>query len=593
MIEPRIYRAAFVPAALALLLVLFSFQKQPPPLAQPQAGDVLFDDEAATTQAREIAKLAPDRQIGTAGNDATAALVRRAFSSSRFGIEVDKWEDEDGTKLTNVIGGRPGASGRQIVVIAARDAHRVPDVGGSAADTAALLEIARTLEGRAPEKTVILLSADGSANGDAGVRRWIEQQAEPDLIDGVIVLDQLGSRQSAGPLVLTTSNSHKRGNLGLERTAKRSVDTELGSATMGNGLVRQFPRAAVPVAIGAQGVLIEKGFSAVRLSGSGELDPGVEGLNAKRYDKLGRASIRLFGALNDSRRPPEHGPATYLTTGTKYVPGWAISLLALALLLPPLVAGVDALARARRQRFLVGRWFGWIGAGFAALIAGWLFGEALVLVGLVDNPPPAPLQPGYIAIDGAGWTAILLPALTAVGFWFLMRRWAAAELSIMERPGPGAGVAISLSLVVLGLITWLLNPFAALMMALPIHLWMIAALTNVRRAGAVVMMLIGLVPLLLVVAYYSLHFGLSPVNALYYSFLLVTGHQFGVLAMLVTLAFAAVFISAFVLVVVRAQIDPRSGQPVGRPSQPKQSILGPGGKPGPGALGSSGPAVRR
>ena len=42
------------------------------------------------------------------------------------------------------------------------------------------------------------------------------------------------------------------------------------------------------------------------------------------------------------------------------------------------------------QRVRVGRWFGWIGAGLAALISGWLFAEALVLVGLVDNPPPAP-----------------------------------------------------------------------------------------------------------------------------------------------------------------------------------------------------------
>ena len=40
MIEPRIYRAAFVPALLAVVLTMFSFQSRPGPLRQGLPADV-------------------------------------------------------------------------------------------------------------------------------------------------------------------------------------------------------------------------------------------------------------------------------------------------------------------------------------------------------------------------------------------------------------------------------------------------------------------------------------------------------------------------------------------------------------------------
>ena len=76
------------------------------------------------------------------------------------------------------------------------------------------------------------------------------------------------------------------------------------------------------------------------------------------------------------------------------MPGWAISLLVAALLLPPLVASVDAFARARRQREPVARWFGWVGAGRGrGARSRSLVAELYVLTGAVPDPPPAPLQP--------------------------------------------------------------------------------------------------------------------------------------------------------------------------------------------------------
>src|SRR5919107_1291222 len=109
MIEPRIYRAAFLPAVLAVLLVAFSFQTRPPALEQGLPGDVLFDAESAMEQAQEIANGIPDRRIGHDGDRAAADLVRRGLLSRGFGTSVDRW-DEDGTELLNVLGRRPGVS---------------------------------------------------------------------------------------------------------------------------------------------------------------------------------------------------------------------------------------------------------------------------------------------------------------------------------------------------------------------------------------------------------------------------------------------------------------------------------------------------
>ena len=74
-----------------------------------------------------------------------------------------------------MIGRRAGRSRRQIVVVAARDAAGGPDAAGSAADTAALVELARVFEGRPSNKTLMLASVDGSTLGDVGVTRLLDE----------------------------------------------------------------------------------------------------------------------------------------------------------------------------------------------------------------------------------------------------------------------------------------------------------------------------------------------------------------------------------------------------------------------------------
>src|SRR5829696_3181629 len=104
MIEPRIYRAAFLPAVVAVLLVAFSFESRPPALPQGLPGDVVFDADGTVSEAQELASATPDRRPGSDGNREVADLVRRAFVQRQFATTVDRWDGDDGTKLINVTG---------------------------------------------------------------------------------------------------------------------------------------------------------------------------------------------------------------------------------------------------------------------------------------------------------------------------------------------------------------------------------------------------------------------------------------------------------------------------------------------------------
>src|SRR3954468_15960184 len=134
-IEPRIYRAAFLPALLALVLVAFSLESPPKPLDQGLAADALFEGDSAVELVQSLVKAAPDRSAGSAGDHEIADRVAKTFTNNGFTTQVDRWREED-RDLVNVVGRRAGDSTKQIVVLAARDSAGSPDAPASAADTA-------------------------------------------------------------------------------------------------------------------------------------------------------------------------------------------------------------------------------------------------------------------------------------------------------------------------------------------------------------------------------------------------------------------------------------------------------------------------
>jgi hypothetical protein len=542
-IEPRIYRAAFVPALLAVVLTMFSFQSRPPALGQGLAADVLFDGNQAAELATRIAADAPDRRPGSRGDLATAQLVADTFEARGFGgagaRPVMQRFTHAGHDLVNVVGRRAGSSRQQIVIIAARDAAKVPEAPGSAADTAALMQLARVYQGRPSDKTLVLASVDGSNLGEVGARKLVDVLPAPDLVDAVLVISDLGSRSSDGPLLQAWSNDSSRAGIGLQRTAAESIREEVGDFGEGSGALGQLARLSFPIGIGSQGVLLEQGYDAVRISGSGELPPEGSGLpetiDPDMLGSLGRATLRTVTAVDQGPRP-EHGPTSYIQAVSQVLPGLVLSLLAGSLLLPVLVASVDAFARARRRHVDVLRWMRWLGAWVAPFLAALAVAQVLALAGATPSPPPAPVPPDVLPLDGPA-LGVLAGVVVAMVLAFLLGRWLAArpDPELMEELDLGAGVALGLWIAAGSLLLWRVNPYAGLLVVPAAHLWMLLALTRPlppRRARAV-LIAIGVAPALIVAVFYMFALSVDPLSGLWYLLMLVTGQSVGILTSLI------------------------------------------------------------
>jgi len=583
-IEPRIYRAAFVPAVLAVLLAMFSLESRPRPLAQGLPADVVFAGQSAVLTTGTIVAAARDRRAGRPGDREAARVVVDAFRGRGFTVEVDRFE-RGSDDLVNVIGRRAGSSRRQIVVIADRDAAGVPDAAGSAADTAALIELARVFEGRPSNKTLVLASVDGSTLGEVGTTRLAERLGSPGLVDGVIVMSGLGHRPSERPSVVAWSGDTTSGGIGLQRTAAESIRQELGAVAESAGAAGQLARLAFPLGIGSQGPLIAEGYDAVRIAGAGELggsgETELDDVDEDRLGGLGRAALRTVTAL-DQGRPPERGPETHILIVSQVMPGWAPSLLAIALILPVLFASIDAFARARRRDEPVLPWLVWVGAGALAVTIGLALARLIALTGAVEEPPEAPVAPDLYPLTGGAVVALVAIAVVTGLAWYGLRLLAARrEPAAADPSAPGAAVATVLVLSVSVLLLWVVNPFAALLMAPALHLWTLATLVDPGPPlRARLLMVAGglLLPLLLAV-YELISLSLDPLSGAWYLFLLVTGGHIGMVTTLLWAALAGVLGS--VMAIVR-----NGGSRRAAPAE-SPSVRGPASYAGPGSLGGT------
>jgi hypothetical protein len=594
MIEPRVYRAAFVPALLALVLTMFSLQSRPRPLPQGLAADVLFDGRVAAIESARIAEREPDRRPGRPGNLRTAERVEELLEARGFPETELQRFTHAGRELVNVIARRAGQLRRQIVIVAARDAAVVPEATGSAADTAALVEMARVFEGRPSRKTLVLASVDGSTLGEVGTSQLLEELPSPEMVDGIIVMSDLASPSRRGPFVQAWSNDSSRAGIGLQRTVSESISQELEFDPGTSGALGQFARLSFPIGIGPQGVLLDEGYDAVRISGSGELPPEgngpVESIDEDTIGALGRATLRTFTALDMGPRP-DHGPESYVTAVSQVMPGWVLSLLAGTLLLPALVAAVDAFARVRRRRIDVLPWLRWLGAWTAPFLAGYAVAELLALVGATPAPPPAPVPPDVLPVDGAA-LGVLAGVAVAMGLALVLARWLAArpDPRLATPEGPGPAVAVALVLGVTSLLLWVANPYAGLMVVPAAHLWLQAVLLKgppPRRVRALLLALGALAPLLVTV-YYLFALSMDPVAGAWYLLLLVTGH---------TVAPGTAFVGCVMLGTLCAAAELVYRQPAAPPEEESSpegpSVYGPGAYAGPGSLGGTESALRR
>ncbi len=605
MLNWRLYRVAFVPFLFALALAAFSLSPRPMPLTSTLAPDA-FQGPRAFAELQRLAARFPDRRPGSPGDQHLGASVASTLkglgdtAGGGFSVRVDRFAAQtiDGERtLSTVIAERPGStSATPIVILAHRDAA---GAGGSSSEaelsgTAALLELARVFASRETKRTIVLASTSGGSGGDAGASQLASELNVP--LDAVIVLGDLASKREQAPLVVPFSDGSGSAPLQLQRTVDDAISHEVGTDPGAPSALGQLAHLSFPLTVGEQGVLNASGIPAVLVQVSGERGPSLRGaVSMERLEGFGRSVLNAVDAL-DTAPDASQSMQTGLLLQRQTMPAWVLRLLVLTLLLPPLVAAADGLARLRRRRERVGRWILWTLTCSLPFFSCALLAYLLAALGILGVAPAVPALPGAMPFDGKAAAAVTALGLTFAIAWAL---WGALvrRLGWGARPDPGV-VGLSLLLVALPvtLVVWIGNPLTALLALPALHLWLALASPDrleiglrSRRAASLALVALGVLPLVLLVLFYTRELGLGLGDVAWMAVLLLAGGHVGLTgAILWSVAFGCV--AAAVMLAIRAQQPPPGPQMA---DLHEVTIRGPMSYAGPGSLGGTESALRR
>jgi hypothetical protein len=588
MFDPRIYRAALLPAVVAFVVLMFSFEPVPSPLPPPVAAPTFDGAEAART-ARAIVDLAPERTPGSAGDRAVADLVEERFAAIEGGEVATQsfdssFEGED-VRLENVILTLPGDSDRTILVLAARDSPSGPGATSSAAATATLLGLADDLGRSRRDQTLILASTDG-LDGAEGAAELVEALPRPEDVEEALVISQPGVRDPRPPFVIGSAAGPDSASAELMTTAREIASARFEERDPAPGPWVGLARLAFPAGFGEQVALREAGIEAIAISAAGErriaaAEDGPEAISAPTLTAAGGTVLELVLTLDRAGRAADAGPDDYIRFGDNLVPGWTLALLALALLLAPLLTAGDTWLREHRSDWRTRRTIFWAGERVLIPLAALLLVYLLALIGLVPSPTfpydPALHAPGF---TGPVAFAVLAGAVALVAL--LVRPMRTPLDAEPQTLAAAAGLLTGFSVLAI----WLVNPYLALLLTPTAHVWLLAArASGPPQPGTLAIAgLVALLPTLLGFAIFAAELDLG-LAAPWHLLLMIADGQVGALEGLLWCG----VIGGLIAVVSAAGAN---AEPQGR-GGPRGSIRGAGSHAGPGALGATPPAERR
>lgn len=592
MLNGRIYRAAWLPALIALVVAALSLGHRPGALSSTLAPDA-FDGARAAQTLSELAREYPNRRPGSGGDNALALHLEQMISGlsgaagGGFHVRVQSLEAQtvDGQRqLSTVIAQRPGSSAAAAIVILA---HRDAIASGSAAElsaTAVLLELARVLASRETAHTIILVSTSGGSGGDGGAQDFAAHVAGP--LDGAIVLGDLASGRGGKPAVVSYSDGLGGAPMVLTRTVAHAIAQQFGSEPSPPGLPAQFVHLAFPLAVGEQGPLNAQGIGAVLVGFGGEAAASPSApVSPAQIENSGRAVLNAIDAL-DGGGEMTSSPQSLLPLGRDTIPAWAVRLLVGALLLPIALVAVDALARVRRHRERVAPWALWaLSCGLPFLLCA-VLAILLGLLGIIGTSPTAPVLARAAPLDGSAWLVLILLVVVFVCAWWGRQRLLARLGAIGSPSGAAAAVALLLVLVTVVAVVWVANPFAAALLVFALHPWLVLISPQLRpgRAIGLAVLAFGTLPCVLLVIYYASALGAGPLQALWLAVLMLTGGHLGILGALLASTVCGAIV-ALGLIVIRGALP--------TVASPAVSIRGPISYAGPGSLGGTKSALHR
>ncbi|HEX5307940.1 MAG TPA: hypothetical protein VFW38_02550 [Solirubrobacteraceae bacterium] len=599
MFDGRIYRAALAPLLLVVVIVGFSLGGPVTPLHSTLAPDA-FEGGPAYATLRRLLSAFPDRKPGSEGDRRLAAYIAQSLRSlsgnAGGGFQVSTRSfaattAEGERTLTEVVALRPGSTGdRPIAIVAHRDAA----TAGSAAElsaTAALLELARVFAQSETRRTIVLVSTSGGSEGAATAGPADHLSSTP---DAAIVLGDLAGNRAHKPFVLPFAGTAASAPELLQRTLQGAISSEVGTDPGSVGFASQLAHLSLPLAIGEQAPLDAASIPAVTVQVSGVRGP-VAGtrVSEARLANFGRAVLSAVYALDEGSDVGQV-PSTRLQLGNRALPAWAIRLLVLAALLAPLVTCVDALARLRRRREPLRAGLAWASCGVVPFAVAALF--AIVLGGLgMFAAPSGQLSAAAISADSGVAAALTATAVVLIALLFarpaLTRRVGADAAEHADAAGLGA----MFLLLAVGLLSWLVNPFAALLLVPATHLGLLAADSRPRLLSLPALVLASL-PLLALALVYGRELGLGPLALSESVLSALAGGQVGVLAVLLWSVALGSLLSLFALAFAQQRQEHLSGNDGdgnGVPAPVEIFTRGPLTYAGPGSLGGTESALRR
>jgi hypothetical protein len=577
MLDFRLYRIGLLLGLAAAVVLMFSVVSRPAGLQTDVAADA-FDGEQATALDHQLLDLARDRRPGSAGDAAAAAFVAQRFRQVEGGqVAVERFEasfEGEDVQMQNVSLVLPGTSDRRIVVVAPRDCQSGPCAVSSGAATAALLELASAFDGARHRKTLAFVSTDGSVAGAAGAK-VLAGELDQAPTEAVVVLSQPGSGLGRRPFVVPWSAGPQSASIQLLESARTAVSSELAGDSLALGTLPSLIHLAIPSGLQEQAVFIDRGVDSIGISSAGDRplpasQDRLASLDSGALGSFGRATLSLMFALDGAQESLQHGPGAYLPLAGKLIPGWALSLLAAVLLVPVGLVSIDGIAAASRASEPVLRTLLWTLGRSLPFLAVLLLAYLMSLVGLIDRPA-FPFDPQSHSL-GAG-AALALVALAAA---FPLTAVAARPLNpptaAHEAVTPAIGLLIFASIATI----WIADPYLALLLVPTAHLWLAAALPELRRGivPTVLCLLLGMVVPLLAIGYLGSSLGVGWAVP-WQLVLMFTGGHFGLLQPLALCALGGCLIAILELTLRGRERAPRE-RPVAPPL---------GRHAGPGALG--------
>ena len=411
MLDPRVYRAAFAPAVLALIVAAFSVRDRPPAADHDAWRPTPSTRSRVERTLSDLRARFPERRPGSAGRP------RPGRRGGRRPAGRSVHASGSGASTAETIDGDRGARRR-----GRRCARGSPSAGSWWWRTATPPPRPRPPSSRAPPRCWSWARVFAGRQLRRTLRPRLHQRRQrrrrrDPRVGAHRAQRRRGTRARGprrGPPAPAVGGALERPRAARAARAPahawRPRSATRWAARPGRAhLPGQLARLAFPLTVGragrrrrarpARGAAGAPAASAARAPASARACGGCATSAAPRCGRSPRWTRRRGGRAQ---------PEAVLVAHDKLLPGWAVRLVVGALILPVGLAVLDAFARARRRREPVVMWLGWVAASALPFALTAAFVVVLAAVGLIAE---APAPPDVQAVDGARAAAMAAAAL--------------------------------------------------------------------------------------------------------------------------------------------------------------------------------------